>query len=109
MTMLVKDTNLFMYADDRQLYETGSDGNTASSMLQYQGDRDLAMSWCRVNVLLANTENFQCLTINPRDIDSDKQSEALQIEDQIITNTSQIKILGVEIDGKLNFMHQPYQ
>ena len=36
-------------------------------------------------------------------IDSDKQTEALQIEDQIITNTSQIKLLGVEIDEKLNF------
>ena len=51
----------------------------------------------------ANTEKFQCLTINPRNFDSDKQTEALQIEDQIIANTSQIKLLGVEIDDKLNF------
>ena len=41
-------------------------------------------------------------------IDSDKQTEALQIEDQIIANTSQIKLLGVEIDDKLNFTMQPY-
>ena len=61
------------------------------------------MSWCRDNFLLANTEKFQCLSINPRNIDSDKQTEALQIEDQIITNTSQIKLLGVEIDDKLSF------
>ena len=45
----------------------------------------------------ANTEKFQCLTINPRKIDSDKQTEALQIKDQIIANTSQIKLLGVEL------------
>ena len=99
MTMLVKDTNLFMYADDYQLY--GSDYNIASSRLQYQGK--LAMSWYRDNFLLANTEKFQCLTINPRNIDSGKHTEALQIEDQIIANTSQIKLLGVEIDDKLNF------
>ena len=61
------------------------------------------MSWYRDNFLLANTEKFQCLTINPRNIDSDKQIEALQIEDQIITNTSQIRLVGVEIDDKLNF------
>ena len=61
------------------------------------------MSWYRDNFLLANTEKFQCLTINPRNIDSDKQTKALQIEDEIITNTSQIKLLGVEIDDKLNF------
>ena len=101
MTMLVKDTNLFMYAHDHQLYVTGSDYHTASSKLQYQGK--LAMSWYRENSLLANTEKFQSLTINPRNIDSDKQTKALQIEDQIITNTSQIKLLGVEIDDKLNF------
>ena len=91
-----------MYAEDHQLYVTGSDYKIAScSRLQYQGK--LAMSWYRDNFLLANTEKFQCLTINPRNIDSDKQTEALQIEDQIITNTSQIKLLGVEIDDKLNF------
>lgn len=42
-------------------------------------------------------------TINPGNINSDKQTEALQSEDQIITNASQIELLGVEIDGKLNF------
>ena len=61
------------------------------------------MSWYRDNFLLANTEKFQCLTIKPRNIDSDKQTKALQIENEIITNTSQIKLLGVEIDDKLNF------
>ena len=101
MTLLVKDTNLFMYADVHQLYVTGSEYNIVSSRLQNQGK--LAMSWYRNNFLLANTEKFQCLTINPRNIDSDKQNEALEIEDQIIINTSQIKLLGVEIDDKLNF------
>ena len=42
MTMLIKDTNISMYADDHQLYVTGSDYHTASSKLQYQGK--LAMS-----------------------------------------------------------------
>ena len=84
-----------------ELYVKGSDYNIASSRLQYQGN--LARSWYRDNFLLANTEKFQCLTINPRNIDSDKQIEALQIEDQIITNTSQIRLVGVEIDDKLNF------
>ena len=96
MTMLVKDTNLFMYADDHQLYVTGSDYNIASSRLQYQGK--LAMSWYRDNFLLANTEKLHCLTINPRNIDW-----RLQIEDQIIANTSQIILLGVEMDDNLNF------
>ena len=79
-----------MYADDHQLYVTESDYSTTFSRLQYQGK--LAMSWYRDNFLLANTEKFQCLTVNPRIIDPD-----------IIINTSQIKLLGVEIDDKLYF------
>ena len=35
--------------------------------------------------------------------DQIKKTVALQIEDKIINNTSQIKLLGVEIDDKLNF------
>ena len=40
-------------------------------------------------------------TTDPRNINSDKQTEALQIEGQIIT--TQTKLVGVEIDDKLNF------
>ena len=56
MTLLVKDTNLFMYADDQQLSVTRSDYNIVSSRLQNQGK--LAMSWYRDNFLLANREKF---------------------------------------------------
>ena len=70
-------------------------------LVQYQGK--LAMSWYRDNFLPANTEKFQKKFINPRNIDSDEQTEALQIEDQIIANTWQIKLHEVEIDDKLNF------
>ena len=56
-------------------------------MLHYPDDR----SWLRWQKCFANRR------------DSDKQTEALRIEDQIIINTSQIKLLGVEIDDKLNF------
>ena len=55
------------------------------------------------NFLLANTKKFQRLTINPRNIDADKETEVLKIEDQIITKTSQIKLLGAEIYDNLYF------
>ena len=97
MTMPVKDTNLFMYADDHHLYVTGSDYNIASSRLQYQGK--LAMSWYRDN----HVSTCQHREVSMYYYKSKKQTDALQIEDQIIANTSQIKLLGVEIDDKLNF------
>lgn len=66
------------------------------------------MSWYRDNFLLANTDKFQCRTIYPRNIDSDKQTEALQTEDQFLTNTPQIKILGLEKDDKIIKFHESY-
>ena len=51
MTSLVKDANLFMYADDHLLYATGSNHNIVSSTLQDQGK--LAMPWYRDNYLLS--------------------------------------------------------
>ena len=63
------------------------------------------MSWYRENFLLANTDKFQRRTIYPRNIDLDKQIEALQTEDQFLTNTPQIKILGVEKDDKIIKFH----
>ena len=66
------------------------------------------MSWYRDNFLLANTDKFQRRTIYPRNIDSDKQTEALQTEDQFLTNTPQIKILGLEKDDKIIKFHESY-
>ena len=54
VTLLVKDTNLFMYANDHQLHVTWSDYNIVSSRLQNQGK--LAMSWYRNRTLYLPTQ-----------------------------------------------------
>ena len=60
VTLLVKDTNLFMYANDHQLYVTWSDYNIVSSRLQNQGK--LAMSWYRdITLYLPTKRSFNVL------------------------------------------------
>jgi hypothetical protein len=66
MSFLVKDANLTLYADDHQLYSAGVKHDTILSNVSMQGK--LTMSWYRDNFLLANSDKFQCLSINPRDI-----------------------------------------
>ena len=90
---LVKDANLIMYADDHVLFATGLNHNIVSSRLQDQGE--LAMSWYRDNFLLLIQETLTQIQCKP--------TKALQIGDQITANTPLIKLLGVEIDDKLNF------
>ena len=60
VTLLVKETNLFMYANDHQLYVTWSDYNIVSSRLQNQGK--LAMSWYRdITLYLPTQRSFNVL------------------------------------------------
>jgi hypothetical protein len=54
------------------------------------------------NFLLANSDKFQSFIINPRDIDVGKKDDALRVDDEDITSTCQIKLLGVDIDNNNN-------
>ena len=50
-----------------------------------------------------NPEKFQSLSINPRNIDAMNSDRALNIVNQEIKKTEQIKLLGIYINENLNF------
>lgn len=58
----VNNTDLMMYADDHQLYKSGTDYCEVKDSLEKEGQR--AVIWCKDNFLLANPDKFQALTIN---------------------------------------------
>ena len=93
MSCSVRDANLTMYADDHQLYITAKDHDKVGAKLKTQGL--LAQSWYRNNFLLANPDKFQLMTINPRNLDPGRNDATMEIDDQSIDKTSQIKLLGV--------------
>ena len=64
MAFHIPDSNLTLYADDHQLYVTGKTYEEVESTLKTQGQQ--ALTWYRNNFLLANSNKFQSLTINPR-------------------------------------------
>ena len=95
------DANLSMYADDHQMYTSGTDFSTVRNSLEKEGQK--AASWYRDNYLLANRDKFQALIINPRNVDMNSQSLDIHIDGQVIINTDHIKLLGVHIDESINF------
>ena len=101
MAFHIPDSNLTLYADDHQLYVTGKTYEEAESTLKTQGQQ--ALTWYRNNFLLANSNKFQSLTINPRNLDADKKGSVLTIANDKIMKTEQIKLLGVNIDENLDF------
>ena len=101
MAFHIPNSNLTLYADDHQLYVTGKTYEEVESTPETQGQQ--ALLWYRNNILSANPDKFQSLTINPRNIDADKKGNVLTIANNEIMKTEQIKLLGVNIDENLNF------
>jgi hypothetical protein len=49
------------------------------------------------------SEKFQALVINPRNINTNMESMDVSIDGQMIKTTDQMRLLGVDIDEKMNF------
>ena len=53
--------------------------------------------------MLTQKNHVQSLSINPRNTDAETNDRTLNIDNQEIKKTEQIKLLGVYIDENLNF------
>lgn len=60
-----------MYADDHQIYTSGADFKAMREALKQERQR--AASSYRDNYLLSNTDKFQAMILNPRNIDLEGQ------------------------------------
>ena len=49
-----------------------------------------------------NPEKFQLLTINPTNVDTERDNQDISIDGHAIERMGEIKLLGVQIDEKLN-------
>ena len=101
MSSQIKQSNLTMYADDHQLYVTETRYGLVESKLTMQDH--MASTWYKENLLLANPDKHQLLTINPRNVDQDNKENAFQIDGREIKKAEQMKLLGVNFDENLDF------
>ena len=98
----VHTSNLFMYADDHQVYQSGSDITTIISELKNEAEN--VSRWYRANLLHANPKKYQVLVMTPRNVDKEAKDECtLAIDNQKLKPTANLRILGVNIDDKLSF------
>ena len=91
-----------MYADDHQIYQSGSDITAIISELTNEAEN--VSRWYRANHLHANPKKYQVLVMTPRNVDKDAKDECtLVIDNQKLKPTANLRILGVNIDDKLSF------
>ena len=91
-------SKVYNYADDNTLSFIDKDINEIQRKLQL--DCITAMQWFESNNMKANADKFQLMFLNHHNAYLDKP---LQINMCTIKASSNITILGVEIDNKLNF------
>ena len=94
--------DLYNYADDNSLSVASCN---IHDVLSYLGrDCKNAVKWFRDNGMQANPSKFQLMIISHSPVDTSKAM--LQIDDNIVLKPeSQVKVLGVTLDNKLNFSH----
>ena len=54
-----------------------------------------------MNKMILNPDKFQAIVLNKKS--SDLTSTNFQVDNQVIKSVSSVELLGIQIDGKLNF------
>ena len=92
----IPDSNLCNFADDETLYSSGDNLDIVINKLEH--DLIKTLQWFKVNSLVANPEKFQFMILGA----NHKVNLCLEINGKRILSKTEIVLLGVTIDSKLN-------
>ena len=93
--MLCENSNLANYADDNSPY---SCNNTIEEVIsQLERDSEILLTWVSQNGLKANPDKFHLVLSDP------SENYSLKVEECYIQNSTNKKLLGINIDNKFSF------
>ena len=95
----IKNANVHNLADDNTLTTFAQNVGTLMSVLE--SESKIAIDWFVTNKMIVNPGKFQSIIIDKRKQDHTK--ETFEIGDKVIEASPSVKLLGVQIDDKLNF------
>ena len=94
----IKETELASLADDNTIY-VGSKYLTELIEI-LRKECETAINWFKTNKMIVNPDKFQSMIISSK---KDLSKSVLNISGVELTMESSVKLLGIEIDNKLNF------
>jgi hypothetical protein len=94
----IHKSNLYYYADDNTLSFHSPDYEKVISVLQEESD--ILIKWFIFNCMQVNPEKFQAIAVGK---DTCDKKPIFNIGDANISCDEIVKLLGVDIDFKLNF------
>ena len=99
-----RDVNIYLYADDLNLYASGFQLCDVQDKLQ--GNINYIMEWCKVNNMSLNPSESTCMTIASSYKLMSLSPLQLKVNSQPLSNVFIQEILGVYVDNKLNWHAQ---
>ncbi len=95
-SVLDKDVQIYNYADDNTLLYIGYDYDQVKHYLLKNVSN--LMQWLSNNCMKVNSEKFQCIVFGKHD-----NLGTFKIDEKVIVPTSNVKLLGMHLDSKLNY------
>ena len=95
----IENDKVHNFADDNTLITFGQ--NVCNLISVLESESNIAIDWFQTNKMIVNPGKFQSIIIDKKKQDHTK--EAFEIGDKVIEASHSVKLLGVQIDDKLNF------
>ena len=95
----IKNAHVHNIPDDNTLITFAQNFGTLISVLEFESN--IVIDWFETNKTIVNPGKFQLIIIDEKKQDHTK--ETFQIGDKVIETSTSVKLLGVQIDYKLNF------
>ena len=97
--LFIKQTTLHNYADDNTLTYFSKTPSDLIGVLEEEVG--VALTWLKDNQMIANSEKFHAL-LNRKD-QTNTSGENFSIQGKMIKSEETVKLLGIQLDYKLNF------
>ena len=95
----IENANVHNFADGNTLTTFAQNVRNLTSVLE--SESNIAIDWFKTNKMIVNPGKFQSIIIDKKKQDHAK--ETFEIGDKVIEASSSVKLLGGQIDDKLNF------
>ena len=95
----IQNAKVHNFADDNTLTTFAQNVQNLISVLE--SESNIAIDWFKINKMIVNPGKFQSIIIDKKKQDHTK--ETFEIGDKVIEASPSVKLLGVQIDDKLNF------
>ena len=93
---VIKHVKLNAYADDQQLYSSGTDHAALNERLN--SELSVVVNWFGENGLMANPKKFQAMVLGTR-----KHDFCFKADNTVIDEYDNIDLLGINVDNHLKF------